>query len=76
MSPLISLKEGKTGSVEAIDGGGRLKCRLEAMGIRIGARVKKVSAADGHGPVVFISGRTQVALGRGMAAKIMVKEDK
>jgi len=73
--PITALKEGDTGNITGIEGEGRLKARLEAMGIRTGVKVRKISSLKSGGPVVFISGRTQVALGRGMAAKIMVKKD-
>jgi Fur family transcriptional regulator, ferric uptake regulator len=75
MSPITYLKEGETGSITGIEGEGRLKSRLEAMGIRTGAQVRKISGLSGSGPVVFISGRTQVALGKSMASKIMIKKD-
>lgn len=76
MSPITGLREGETGSIQAIEGEGRLKSRLEAMGIRIGAKVRKISSQKSRGPVVFISGRTEIALGKSMAAKIIVKGDK
>ena len=75
MSPITALKSGNTGNIHSIEGEGMLKSRLEAMGIRIGAKVRKISAQKSRGPVVFISGRTQVALGKSMASKIMIKED-
>jgi Fur family ferric uptake transcriptional regulator len=76
MSPITDMKEGDTGNITGIEGAGRLKARLEAMGIRTGVRFRKISSLKSSGPVVFISGRTQIALGRSMAAKITVKKDK
>ena len=75
LSPITDMKEGDTGNITGIEGEGRLRARLEAMGIRAGVKVRKISSLKSSGPVVFISGRTQVALGRGMAAKIIVKKD-
>lgn len=75
MSPITGMKEHETGSIQDIEGEGRLKARLEAMGIRIGAKVRKISGLNSRGPVVFVSGRTQIALGRSMAYKIKVKKE-
>jgi Fe2+ transport system protein FeoA len=75
MRPIAQMGEGKTGTIIEIEGGDRFKTRLEAMGIRIGNKIRKISSARGKGPIVFISGRTQLAIGRDMAAKLIVKED-
>lgn len=56
----------------AIDGGGSLKTKLNNLGLREGMVVRKVSGSL-RGPVVVRSGRTQVALGVGMALKVDVE---
>ena len=61
--------------ITGITGGSGVIEKLAAMGIRPGVKVRKVSNMRGGGPIVMICGRTQVALGRGMAAKIIVSED-
>ncbi len=74
MSALSVLRQGKTAVITSISGGKGLAEKLEAMGIRPGVAVKKVSSMRNGGPVVMVCGRTQVALGRGMASRIMVQE--
>ncbi len=47
--------------------------KLENMGIKIGSEIKKVSQQLMNGPVVISYGNTRVAVGRGMAQRIMVE---
>jgi len=47
--------------------------RMDALGIRPGSSVKKISSALGRGPVVLRVSGTDVALGFGMAKKIRVR---
>jgi len=75
MVSLSVFKTGKTGTITEISGGCGVVAKLSAMGIRPGVRIRKVSSMHGGGPVVMICGRTQVAIGRGMAGKIIVKEE-
>lgn len=49
--------------------------RLEAMGIRPGKRITKVSSMFGHGPVTISVDSMQIAIGFGMADKIIVELD-
>ncbi|MBN2534577.1 MAG: ferrous iron transport protein A [Spirochaetales bacterium] len=46
--------------------------RLEAMGIRPGIIITKISNHFLRGPVIIEVGRTQLAIGYGMAARILV----
>lgn len=69
---LLKLQNGEAGEVVSVDGGHGLAERLERLGLRPGVRLRKVSEA---GPVVVAVGSAQVALGRGMAAKVSVKAD-
>jgi Fe2+ transport system protein FeoA len=50
--------------------------RLEAMGIRPGVMIKKVSNHFLRGPVIIEIGKTQLAIGHGMAVKILVNKRK
>lgn len=70
---LALLKSGEEGMVTAINGGKGLVRKLEALGIRPGARIAKLSGQLMHGPVLVKIGRTQVAIGYGMARKIIVE---
>lgn len=72
---LTQMKSGKQGTVVAINGGFGLKRRVEALGIRVGVNVKKISSQLMRGPITVQVGNTQVALGFGMAQKIIVEID-
>jgi len=47
--------------------------RLHSLGIRPGKRITKVSGMFMRGPVTLQVGRAQVAIGYGMAGKILVE---
>ena len=72
----ISLAELETGQrcriMKFLSGPG-LTRRLEEMGIRAGKRAVKISGMPLRGPVVVQVGGTRIALGHGMARKIMVE---
>lgn len=70
--PLAQLKPGQNGIVREIAGGENASRRLSALGIRPGKRLIKVSAMLMGGPVVVSIDRRQLALGHGMARKILV----
>ena len=56
-------------------GGHGLVNRLNALGIRPGKRITKVSAMFMRGPVTLQVDRAQIAIGFGMAGKIVVEVD-
>ena len=70
---LAELKAGITGTVTSIDGGHGITNRLDAMGIRCGIKITKLSGQFMRGPVIIKVGSTQVAIGYGMAKKVMVQ---
>ena len=75
---LLSVREmepGETGTVVQILGGHGLVRRLESLGIRPGKRLTKVSSMFLRGPVTVQVDSTQLAIGFGMANKIIVKLD-
>jgi len=72
---VAQMKAGQSGRVVEI-GGGRGIRRMEAMGLRPGKRITKISGMFGHGPVTIQIGGTQLALGFGMAQKILVEVSK
>jgi ferrous iron transport protein A len=73
---LTQLEEGETGVVSGIQGGYGLTRRLESLGIRVGKKVTKVSSQLMHGPVTVRIGNCQVAIGFGMARKILVEKER
>ena len=69
---LGKMQAGQSGVVAEIDGGQRLRKRLDAMGIRPGKRITKISSMMLRGAVTLQVGNSQVAIGFGMANKILV----
>ena len=72
---LRQMQSGQSGKVVQIQGGFGQVNRLSALGIRPGKRITKVSSMLMRGPVTIQLGNTQVALGFGMANKIIVELD-
>ena len=70
---LTQLREGQSGRVVIISGGHGLIRRLESLGVRVGKKVTKVSAQFMRGPVTVRIDGFQVALGFGMARKVLVE---
>jgi len=73
---LAEMRTGQTGTVAGILGGHGLIRRLDALGIRPGRKVTKLSSTIFRGPVILRVNNTQVAVGFGMAKKIIVEVDK
>lgn len=72
---LGQMEVGQTGTIIEILGGWGLVRRLEALGVRPGKKVTKISTTLFRGPVTLRIGNTQVAVGFGMARKIIVQVD-
>lgn len=70
---LTELNEGIPARVLQILGGTNFLRKLESLGIRPGAIIRKVSSQFGRGPVTIQLGKTQVAIGYGMAQKISLE---
>lgn len=66
---LTQLKTGETAKIVAIEGGRGLKQKLFLRGLFEGKVVRVIS---NHGPVTVEVDRSIVAIGRGMARKIVV----
>jgi len=76
---LARMQSGQKGKIVAIDGGCGLACKLDALGIRVGKEITKVSEQWMRGPVLLRQDHTQAAVGFGMASKVFVEiiaEDK
>lgn len=73
---LTQLEEGESGVVVDIQGGYGLTRRLESLGIRVGKKVTKVSSQLMRGPVTVRMDNSEVAIGFGMARKILVEIEK
>ncbi len=70
---LSQMHPGQSGKVVEIDGGAGLVSRLSAMGIRPGRKITKLSSMLMRGPVTVQQGSTRLAIGFGMARKILVE---
>jgi len=70
---LRQMQSGRKGKIVEIQGGHGLFNRLSALGIRPGKKITKVSSMLMRGPVTIQSGHTQVAIGFGMANRIIVE---
>lgn len=66
------MKDGQEGTVAEIIGGGGLVERLTSMGIRPGKSIKRLCGMFLNGPITICMDNTQLALGRGIASKILV----
>ena len=72
---LAEMRAGETGRIVEISGGYGLDRKLDALGVRVGKKITKVSEQLMRGPVLLRQGHTQIALGRGMASKVVVELD-
>jgi ferrous iron transport protein A len=80
MAPLGLLAIGERGEILSIRGGGgtpvagtnKLLCHVEEIGLRAGKVVEMLSN-EGRGSLLVKVDESRIALGRGMAMKIMVR---
>ena len=70
---LVQMKEKQKGKVAEISGGSALHERLMSLGIYVGREITKFSHFALRGPVAIRVGRSVLALGHGVAAKIIVE---
>lgn len=71
---LVSLEEGLLAEVKKIIGGFKLQARLESLGIYEGVKIKKISKSLLKGPVIIEVKGCKVAIGYGMAKRMLVKK--
>lgn len=70
---LTDLKLGEEATIVAVHGGRGMQARLRNMGLVEGQVIRKLSALAWRGPVVVMAKRTQIAIGHGMARRILVR---
>lgn len=70
---LTDMQAGQAGKVACVHGGHGFRARLEALGIRPGMKITKVSGQIMRGPIIVKIGNSQVALGFGMARRVLVE---
>lgn len=69
---LAAMSSEQEGVVVQVLGGLGVTRRLDVLGIRPGARLKVTSRSPLRGPVTVRIGNAQIALGFGMASKVLV----
>ena len=72
---LNQMQPGQSGIVAGVEGGFGLINRLNALGIMPGKRITKISSMIARGPVTIEVDRVYVAIGFGMANRIIVELD-
>jgi Fe2+ transport system protein FeoA len=72
---LVQVKSDEKARVLEILGGSNLESKLLSMGVYKGKQVTKLSHIGLRGPVVIKSGRSILALGHGVAEKIIVERE-
>jgi Fe2+ transport system protein FeoA len=73
---LNQLKPGEKARVMTIAGGRSIQNRLVGMGLNVGSLVELLRAPTGSGgPALVATGGTRLAVGAGMASKIIVAMD-
>ena len=73
---LDQLKLGEKAQVVALAGGRAFQNRLVGMGLNVGSPVELIRASNGRGgPALVATGGTRLAIGHGMASKILVAVD-
>jgi len=70
------MRTGDSGIVVHMTGGHNMINRLDALGVRQGKRITKLSSMFMRGPVTIKFDEVQVAIGYRMACRIVIKLDK
>ena len=73
---LTQMKPGESGEIVEIQGGFGMTRRVQSMGVRPGKKVTKVSSHFWQGPQTVQVDNTQVAIGFGMARRIIVEVER
>lgn len=74
--PLTEMKTGEEGTVVGVGDREKFPRRLWVLGLFPGKKVKKVSSSLAGGPVVIFCGTQELALGRGLASRVMVEVER
>lgn len=69
---LNELRPGQGGTISQINGGRGMVNRLTALNVRPGSMITKLNDGFMRGPVTIELDRTQIAIGFGIAARILV----
>lgn len=73
---LTQMRTGETGIVEEMQGGHGFIRKLQSLGVRPGKRVVKVSSHFWRGPQTVEIDNMKIAIGFGMAKRILVRVER
>jgi ferrous iron transport protein A len=72
--PLCELLAGQTATIVGLEGGRKFRQRLVSMGMMMGCLLRVIRSGNGSGhPVLVAVGHARLAIGRGMAEKVIVR---
>lgn len=71
--PLSELKPGEKATIKSFHGGFGIRRRLDSMGLIVGKKIKVVSRHPFMGPIVIRIDNMEIAIGRGMAHRIVIE---
>jgi ferrous iron transport protein A len=72
---LVDLALNQKGIVKHVNAGFRATQRLSGMGITPGTEIEVISQAPFRGPIQITVRGTRLAIGQGLAKKILIKKD-
>ena len=72
---LTELKPKEVARIVELTGGEKSIHKLESLGVREGKKVTMMSSHFWHGPVTVMVDKIKIAIGHGMAKKIIVEKD-
>ena len=70
--PLTEIEPGQSVIIAALQGGFECQHRLISLGLFVNQKVRVLQSFKGRGPILLAVGETRLAVGQGMAKKIMV----
>ena len=73
---LTQMKPDESGVVVELQGGQNFLSKIQNLGIRPGKKIAKVSSHFWRGPQTILIDKTQVAIGHGMASKIIIEVER
>ena len=71
--PLTKLGKRKKATIVEVNAGKQATHRLSSLGLRVGMHITKISSFALRGPIAVKVGSTTLALGHGMADKVIVE---
>jgi Fe2+ transport system protein FeoA len=72
--PLSRLKRGERGIIKYLQGGFGIQRKMTSLGLIVGKKIKVLSAQPFRGPIVISIDNIKIAIGRGMANRIIVEK--